>query len=75
MFHHIPENTEHTTLESGMCIREAKRHSPVGISSKEASEGGLLLVFHSDFDMKNMWSCHLENNKMGARKLSPEVDQ
>ena len=52
MFHHITENTEHTTLESGRCIVEAKRHLPVGISPKGASEGGLFMVLHRDFDLK-----------------------
>ena len=51
-FHHITENTKHTPLECGRCITEAKRHSPVGISSKEVSEGGILLVLHSNFYLK-----------------------
>ena len=52
VFHHIIENTEHTPLEWGKCIVEAKRHSPVGISSKAASEGGLLLVLHINLYLK-----------------------
>ena len=51
-FHHITENAEHTPLEGGKCIVEAKRHSPVGISSKGASEGGLLLVLHNNLYLK-----------------------
>ena len=52
MFHHITENTEHTPLESGRCIAEAKGYSPVGISSKGESEGGLFLVIYNNFDLK-----------------------
>ena len=51
-FHHIIENTEHTPLECSRCIAQAKRHSPVGISSKGASAGGLHLVFHRNFYLK-----------------------
>ena len=51
-FHHITENAEHTPLEGGRCIVEAKRHSLVGISSKGASEGGLLLVLHNNLYLK-----------------------
>ena len=52
MFHHITEDTEHAPLESGKCIAKAERHSSVGISSKGVSEGGLLLILHSDFNLK-----------------------
>ena len=52
VFHDITENTEHTPLECGRCIVEAKRHSPVSISSKGASEGCLLLVFHINLYLK-----------------------
>ena len=52
VFPHINENTEHTPLECDRCIAEAKRHSPISISSKDESEGGLLLVLHSNFYLK-----------------------
>ena len=51
-FHHITENAEHTPLEGSSCIVESKRHSSVSISSKGASEGGLLLVLYNNFYLK-----------------------
>ena len=51
-FHHIIENIEHTSLECGRCIVQAKRHFLVGISSKGASKGGVLLVLHNNFYLK-----------------------
>ena len=52
VFHYTTENIVHTPLEGGRCITEAKRHSPISISSKGASECGLLLVLHINFYLK-----------------------
>ena len=51
-FHHITKNAKQTPLEGSRCIVESKRHSLVSISSKGASEGGLLLVLHNNFYLK-----------------------
>ena len=50
--HQIVENVKHTPLEGGKCTAKAKRHPPVSIRAKWASEGGLLLVFYSNLNLK-----------------------
>ena len=52
MLHQIAENAKHTPLESGRCIAKAKGHPPIGIRAKWAGEGGFLLVFCSNLNLK-----------------------
>ena len=45
LFHKVRENSQHASLKRGWCIAKPKWHLSVGINTKRASEGGLLLVF------------------------------
>ena len=48
----ITEDTEHASLECGMCITQSEWHPPVGICAKWAGEGGCLLVFYSNLNLE-----------------------
>ena len=49
--YHVTENTKHTSLKCGRGITQAKGHSSVCICAKWACEGGLFLVFYSNFNL------------------------
>ena len=51
-FYQITENAEHTSLERGKGITQAEGHSPIGICAKGASEGCLVLIICSNFNLE-----------------------
>ena len=51
-FYHITKNTKHTSLECGRGITQAEGHPPVGICTKTAGEGSLVLIACSNFNLE-----------------------